>query len=698
MSFSLEENIFDDFNNNISGSYGVFKTPSGNVNYLQVTARITPNGVELSDNLSGILVPVREILDTKEMNFGQLLQRDLDDHRVATKLVPYILKGNDIGPAFFPPIQAILLPFNVNEEELKPRPVDNFGEYIETPLDTDKYGMHWKGYQYSESYRFEKMSFKNGNEAPYREGKLRWHDKRAQLVVIDGQHRAMAMLAIYRTLHKKWKGTGSQYRHFYQDEITSLLKDNPTAQDLLKEGIEYPVTITWFDNETNHHKAARKLFVDVNKNAKPPTKSRLILLGETELKDVFSRKILDNLRNDESSVPLYSIEYDYNSSNNSQVGKWSALVNIEMLKSAITRCIWGPNKYITDLDVRVSSGRDSQSELDSRFRKQMQVDQWYPAEFKSDNGDIYPRDNLGNFSFPRELLPEFESKFSDGWGRVILNILSEFLPYKCHSAALTSMKKAWADVDNEATLGFEAIFEGVGLFWTLKDSYDHWGEEQKERKKNKSIKDEVKPDTVKAWEYIKKKEIEFYKVRNKKYYGSSERHELVQDSFTKMNSYACLVGLSTAIASIAHKHNIIGSRLDSLSLEVVQLINNWLETGQKNRKLFLSTKTKNSLNLLPKLDHPCWVYFRYFWFEVINDQLSNESWESEFFDKEYITSNLSDMRKFYFETVIKPEQEKALEKISDLEGEAFSNKVMKQSTDKYNKVLSHWFNCSFTYK
>jgi hypothetical protein len=76
------------FTNVIDGIYGIFSTPAGSVYYLQTKAKIGGDGSSHSQ-LTRSLVPAREALNIHEMDFNQLLQRDLDDHRIATKLIPY---------------------------------------------------------------------------------------------------------------------------------------------------------------------------------------------------------------------------------------------------------------------------------------------------------------------------------------------------------------------------------------------------------------------------------------------------------------------------------------------------------------------------------------------------------------------------------------------------------------------------------
>jgi len=94
------------------GTWGRFNTPAGVIEFLETKARLGSGSTDAETRLTRFLKPVREALSTKDMDFNQLLQRDLDDHRVATELVPYLMHANQAGPAFFPPIVVALLPFD----------------------------------------------------------------------------------------------------------------------------------------------------------------------------------------------------------------------------------------------------------------------------------------------------------------------------------------------------------------------------------------------------------------------------------------------------------------------------------------------------------------------------------------------------------------------------------------------------------
>ncbi len=105
------------------GIYGEFHTLAGKVSYLMTKAKLkadtTPEGI-----LTKYLAPVREVLNIDDLDFNQLLQRDLDDYRVATDLVDYLLKPNFGGPAFYTPILAAVLPFD------GPNPIDRYPENL----------------------------------------------------------------------------------------------------------------------------------------------------------------------------------------------------------------------------------------------------------------------------------------------------------------------------------------------------------------------------------------------------------------------------------------------------------------------------------------------------------------------------------------------------------------------------------------
>ena len=98
---------------NVQGVLGNFKVPDADltVEYI-LTYSPLDGGQTENGQLLELLVPVREAFDLQDLDFDQLLQRDLDDFRVSEEMVPYILGKTSSDPRFFPPIVAVIVPMD----------------------------------------------------------------------------------------------------------------------------------------------------------------------------------------------------------------------------------------------------------------------------------------------------------------------------------------------------------------------------------------------------------------------------------------------------------------------------------------------------------------------------------------------------------------------------------------------------------
>src|SRR5436190_4951393 len=67
--------------------------------------------IDSNDKLLKHLAPVREIFPSHLLGFDEIMQRDIDDARVSTELIPYLLDRRSRGGVkFFPPIVIVVLP------------------------------------------------------------------------------------------------------------------------------------------------------------------------------------------------------------------------------------------------------------------------------------------------------------------------------------------------------------------------------------------------------------------------------------------------------------------------------------------------------------------------------------------------------------------------------------------------------------
>jgi hypothetical protein len=623
-----------DFHEFADGTWGEFATGSGRVSFLMTNARLgSPKDTDRASRLTRLLSPVREVLEVKNLNFNQLLQRDLDDHRVATALLPYVLKDKATGPGFFPPILAVLLPFEGNVAvdsfpDSKSQSGQKLPEYGDSLFDELRFGG---------SFRVNRMTLESGNYHPVRLGRISWNPETAKLVVIDGQHRAMALLAIQRTLTDSWKGSsGEKYRYFYEGEVKRLLKESGGTKASNFAGFDFPVTICWFPDmggpSARPHVAARKLFVDVNQNARQPSQSRLVLLSDTELVNVFARTLLNRLREEDPPLPLFAVEYDNPDSRSYRPVRWSVVTNLLILRDIVERVVFGPRKYITKVDITVK-GQPGVAEMDVYFREQFELAEFLPAEIdEGASSPNLPRAAIGNECFPqynKEMADKLKVRFMDLWGKAILEVLGRFHPWQCHIEALNELAAGWMAGDAAvSSLAKDALFEGVGMYWTLRDADVHWKEQVSS---NTTI-----PEIVQAWRLIDRgqaggKAQEFFSARAKKYLGHNDSSSVAvaDEVYGVLNTYACQLGALLTVASVRNVHQNLTPY--SVASTLVDAWNSAIKNGHVDgrRRRYFCRSEQNSINQLAKMDSPDAVYFRYFFLELLCSEEAQKLWDGK---------------------------------------------------------------------
>lgn len=600
------------------------------------------------------------------MDFNQLLQRDLDDHRIAHELVPYILRMQVHGPAFFPPILAALLPF----EDRKPKA--ELPAMVNTPNAIDHTysdALHWEMLTAGDVFRLQMLCEADGRHDSAGQAVLRWNDERAKLIIMDGQHRAMALLAIYRTLTNTWGAAAAaseRYKPFYESRVRELWAEaelNGVASEL--EQLEFPVTICLFPDYTgpgkNPHSAARKLFVDVNKEAKPPSESRLILLSDVRLSHVLARELLNRLRGGswDTTFPLYAVEYDNPEPRTSQPRRWNAVTNLEILLRSVEFCCFGPEELVKDIDslTKGKQGRPDKRRMNSYFRSQMRFQDFLEVSIP-DGPRTLDRQELGLELFPvynQEARAKLHERFYIGWGKGLLRLFSEVEPYKQHIAAARAMEQGWGPSgDVTGALAREALFEGVGMFWTLEQGYDHWQEEVAKARALRATTPGP-TDIGRAWGVVDEaKRQEFEKERARLYLGrNDEAHTNASNEFYKAAiTYAAQVGLALTWAVLREENKTAdaGRILDA----VINGLNRSLTSGPVNsrdRRLILSKEEPEAFNQLPKMDAPFAAYLRVFWLELLLMEPNQQELRDAGVDVDGAKALLQKGRKFYLQAV-----------------------------------------------
>ncbi|MFC8723218.1 hypothetical protein [Kitasatospora sp. NPDC057198] len=701
---NADETRFRDF---VQGTWGSFATPAGRVDYIMTKARLGEDSDAPERVLTKNLAPVREVMEAGDLDFDQLLQRDLDDHRVAVKLVPYLLERKATGPAFFPPIVAVLLPF-------KSKQPTSFQALSANTLVQDA-GTNWQQEQAGRAFRVQRHALSSGQLDSTSFGKLWWNDSEAKLVVLDGQHRAMALLAIERTMTRSWQGSpGERFRSFYEGPVEQALS---RYAGLELRDVEVPVTVCWFPDETgpdsNPHGAARKLFVDVNKEARPPSKSRIILLSDAELGNVLTRKVLSDLREEnERQLPICAVEYDNPETNTTQSARWSALTNIHLLKRAVEVCVFGPPQTLQEVGARFTGGRRPISEMNGFMREQLELETVFP-EPVADGGFVYAPTEITNTHFPLGRVDEISDRFSRTWGAALIALLSRTHPYAAHATALKQVRGQWYQGDAAQRLALDALFNGVGVFWTLRDGYEHFQEQQQRAKEaGTKIDKSAKSDVILAWEILRDRKESFEAARAAVYRGSTRPEAVVESeaAFAVFNTHACQLGMALALGSLweLRKQQGTGLKLEELPEFAQSLAAGWnayfaQEAGKaKDRRLAFNKSVekdkadgrggpRNLLNQITNMDTPQAVYFRYFWLQALEPE---EAWEplARWFDgRSAFRQMLYKARGLYLDYCI-DQKAKALKvgqpSLSHQKQEVLAER---QASDSLSKALKDWF-------
>ncbi len=251
-----------------------------------------------SESLLRELKPMRERVSPKQIkDMSALLQRDLNDSRVANELIPYLC-NNSALIGFFPAILCALVPSGFLDADEKDS--ISYPDLSQVANDLINFDGLWQ-------LKF----FQNEDGKNSALGELEIDPKKTDIIVLDGQHRANAFRYVTNTFPDA-TNPDSIYSYFYKGIQHSDAFD-----------AELPVTIVWFKKlkgeDVNPRVISRRLFVDVNTNAKSVSRSRNILLDDASPSCIFTNVFYTKLaKNNFSSGELSLLHgaFDSNDDNN----------------------------------------------------------------------------------------------------------------------------------------------------------------------------------------------------------------------------------------------------------------------------------------------------------------------------------------------------------------------------------------------
>lgn len=422
----------------LHGGAGRFKVESESQRSVEVRYFLTNVGLALgqgtNDQLLSVLAPVREVFKTEELGFDELMQRDIDDARVTSELVPYLLDDQSAGMVkLFPPIVVMILPKSPGQEwpdRLYPSVVTERqdGEHFDKQVTRI-------GDLGAELIVLEQPI--TGDNRPVDHDRVRLHlnTHTTRLVIVDGQHRAMALLAIFRNLQDQWTDSRrAPYKDFYAEwtpEVIGAFK---------LDHVQLPVMLCFVpelavgtDVDFDLVKASRQVFLTLNKTARKVSESRNRLLDDADLMAVFLRSTLEKVKSRQTEqatrMRLWGVELDQ-LSDRQRVQNPLALTGVNHVYYLIEHLMLSGDDVH---GIRARAGRyASRTSLSDCLRRLDGYD-LLGAEAQS----LVRRDSFTS-SDADDLTPNFSSRYGD----IIIRMFDDFAPYSVHNEAVHTKEKA----------------------------------------------------------------------------------------------------------------------------------------------------------------------------------------------------------------------------------------------------------------
>jgi hypothetical protein len=438
----------------IKGSMGDFSVSQGDASSIRVHYLLSHIGLELEgdhqERLLSKLAPFREVFDTRSLDFDQIMQRDIDDSRVSTELIPYILEpGNSGLVKLFPPIIVVVLP---TDNTGKPAPYYPTVQSLQTTEDETEYHSLRSGEPGQEVFELRQWLIDNEPQA-HDFAELKINTNRCKLVIVDGQHRAMSLLALYRNI-KGWPERTRTVEPYYKIWTPARIASFNLSRARL------PIMFCVFPqlDGTQHaelpvHTACRSIFLALNKNARAVTRSRNILLDDRDVVASLIRIFLGYIkdRNIESQelIRLWAIELD-NDKDRSVLVSPMAITGVTHLNGLLERLMLAqpPQPGLTVRTQNLSLAK----KLDRCFAR-LNIRELLPQDIeKTARRDACDPNTLSII----------EGAFAEVYLKALVSGYNSFAPYLVHHKAT---QKLHLKLQTGVTADFyrAILFEGEGM-------------------------------------------------------------------------------------------------------------------------------------------------------------------------------------------------------------------------------------------
>lgn len=457
----------------MSGSAGTFSVGGSTGNKSSIEVKYFLSHVSLdftsgsNESILSNIAPVREIFDFDELTFDELMQRDLDDARVSSELIPYLLDTDSRDLVkLFPPIIIAVLPVHtdanrpasyypevekIEEEEIIGRDDDGKPK-------TQKYKKLRAGSKGEEVFQFEQPVQENGEVLDHDLVRFKVNDNRARMVIVDGQHRAMALLALYRNLKNEWSGQGEdKYKGYYSQWTKSQIREFDIGEISLPMMIcTFPELDKTYNGDFDLKNAAREIFLTLNKTARKVSETRNILLDDNDVIASFLRSVLENIKerniNSNYSLRIHNVELDQ-AQDRIKLKDPVAVTGVNHIYYAIQHLMLNE----PESDVKGIKSRSG------RFKARTNLSSYNTLQRLSAYDDLGAdvANSIDRKRYSKSTEEKLNNSFCKKYGKYVVKMFEEVEVYECHNRA--SLKKKRELDEHQDRRVKPILYEGQGI-------------------------------------------------------------------------------------------------------------------------------------------------------------------------------------------------------------------------------------------
>lgn len=261
--------------------------------------------------------------DTGDWSLEELFQRDIAWDRVDNEILGYL--NNPTRPQFFNALTVALMPSHTNSlggdfgPGLELPPINDGG--LGAPLVMGGVQLQYYG---------------SDVDTPSGAGKLRWATEKVDAVAVDGQHRLAAIKRFVREAKRdRWIDASVPVIFLIADE---------------RVGFKTPHS----DSDASRTVSAlRSVFIDLNKNARPVSPSRTILLDDLSIVSVATRALIGRSlgdADDPQRIPLSLVDW---MTDRNKIEDGPFLTTVTLLNEAIGQLLAVPDLQLDEDDNSV---------------------------------------------------------------------------------------------------------------------------------------------------------------------------------------------------------------------------------------------------------------------------------------------------------------------------------------------------------